>query len=444
MSRANLPRSVLIDAREILTRWWRRGFDTVRRTPGLLLLSFALGVAIWIFVTDARNPVRSGLFPGRIEVHAVNVGRDVAVANALPGVDVRIQAPEDRWNDLTAANFRAVVDLNGLSAREQSVPVQVEARDARAVRVIAVEPPAIVVNLEEIVTRIVPVAPRLVGTLPRGFAASDAVPESRNAEVSGPESLVALVVSARADVNVSGLTVGLSQSVPLVARGASGGEIRGVTIEPPGVRVDVAIEQTTVRRSIPLDVDLVGQPAPGYRVSGVQIRPGVLAVEGSLDVLQGLGGISLGQMLLDGARASLRETLRPDLPPGVRAAEPDGADVIVSVVPVQGSSVVTLAPEAVGAPEGAEVGLGGGAVTAVLDGPLPVLNALGPGDVRAEVDVSGLEADGAVAEVRVVAPPAVRVRDVRPRRLPVTVTLEPPPGEGAEGSGGGGSAEDGE
>ena len=210
------------------------------------------------------------------------------------------------------------------------------------------------------------------------------------------------------------------------------------------MRVDVAIEQTTVRRSIPLDVDLVGQPAPGYRVSGVQIRPGVLAVEGSLDVLQGLGGISLGQMLLDGARASLRETLRPDLPPGVRAAEPDGADVIVSVVPVQGSSVVTLAPEAVGAPEGAEVGLGGGAVTAVLDGPLPVLNALGPGDVRAEVDVSGLEADGAVAEVRVVAPPAVRVRDVRPRRLPVTVTLEPPPGEGAEGSGGGGSAEDGE
>ena len=423
MARSHFPRSPLTDLREMLAGFWWRAFNSVRRTPGLLLLSIGLGIAVWYFVTDEENPTRSGLFASPIEVVAVNVGREVAVANALPSASIRIAGPEDRWDSLTSANFRAIVDLNGLSAREQTVPVHVEVNDARGVRVISADPPEILVNLEQIVTREIPVAARIVGTLPRGFAAGEAVPDPANVEVSGPESLVDLVVSAGADINVTGLTLGLSQSLRLVARGAGGGEIRGITIVPPNVRIDVAIEQTILTRSVPLDVELLGQPAPGYRVDGVQIQPGVFMVEGSFEVLQAIDSLKLGQVLLDGARASLSVVRSPSLPPGVSAMSPEDVDVIVSIAPIQGSTAITVVPRLTGVPTGLRGALGQLVVTVVIEGDLPILNALDARDLRAEVDASGLEAGVSQVDVLIEAPPGVRVREVRPPLLELTLEV---------------------
>ena len=423
MARSHFPRSPLTDLREMLAGFWWRAFNSVRATPGLLLISIGLGIAVWFFVTEEENPTRSGLFASPIEVVAVNVGREVAVANALPSASIRIAAPEDRWDSLTSANFRAIVDLNGLSAREQIVPVHVEVNDARGVRVISADPPGILVNLEQIVTREIPVDARIVGTLPRGFAAGEAVPAPANVEVSGPESLVDLVVSAGADINVTGLTVGLSQSLRLVARGAGGGEIRGVTIDPLNVRIDVAIEQTVLTRSVPLDVELLGQPAPGYRVDGVQIQPGVFVVEGSFDVLQAIDSLALGQVLLDGARANLSVVRSPSLPPGVSAVSPEDVDVIVSIAPIQGATAITVVPRLIGVPAGLRGALGQLVVTVVLEGDLPLLNTLGPGDIRAEVDASGLEAGVSQVDVLIEAPPQARVLEVRPAQLELTLEV---------------------
>ena len=299
--------------------------------------------------------------------------------------------------------------------------MRVEVNDARGVRVISVEPPAILVNLEQIVTREVPVDARIVGALPRGFAAGEAVPEPANVEVSGPESLVDLVVSAGADINVTGLTVGISQSLRLVSRGAGGGEIRGVTIDPPNVRIDVAIEQTVLTRTVPLGVELLGQPAPGYRVEDVQIQPGVFDVEGSFDVLQTIDSLSLGQVLLDGARANLSVARSPSLPPGVRAVSDEEVDVIVSVAPIRGSVAIPVVPRLVWIPSGLQGSLSQLVITVVVEGDLPVLNALDPGDVLAEVDASGLRPGVSQVDVDVEAPPGVSVSEVRPAQLDLTL-----------------------
>ena len=113
---------------------------TVRGTPGLLLFSLLLGVALWVFVTEEENPTRTDIFPAPISVRAVNVGQSLAVANQLEFIDVRIAAPEDRWEQLTSDNFRAFVDLNGLEAREQNVPVRVEVPGISGVRVVETIP----------------------------------------------------------------------------------------------------------------------------------------------------------------------------------------------------------------------------------------------------------------------------------------------------------------
>ena len=428
MSRSNFPRRPASEGRALVTALARRGFATVRGTPGLLLIALALAIAIWVFVTEEENPTRSGLFPARIEVEPVNVGQSLVVANVLPSVDVRIQAPEDRWDDLSSANFRAIVDLNGLNAREQTVPVRVEVSGVRGVRVLTVDPPTVEVNLEDIVSRIVSVQPRLVGSVPRGFEVQQVIADRLTVEVSGPETLVALVERAEADVIVSGLAVSIEELAQLVARGEGGGEISGVSIEPPAVTVSVTIQQTALTRAVPLELSIVGEPAPGYRLIGVAIQPTVVSVEGTFDTLQAIDSISLGQVVLDGKFEDETLTLAPDLPAGVIAAVPAEVEVTLSFGPVQGSTFLILVPEATDVPEGLIADLGDQLVTVVLDGPLPVLNGLVAGDVRVEVDLAGLAAGAAEVVVRVFAPDEVSVREVRPAQL--SVTLEPAPAEG--------------
>ena len=418
-------------ARDLGAALWGRTVATVRSTPGLLLLSIALGVAIWIFVTEEENPTRAGLFPSQIPVSSVNVGEQLAVANDLGAIDVRIEAPEDRWDGLSSANFEASVDLAGLSAREQTVPLHVEVSGVRGVRILSVEPPTIVVNLEEVVARIIPVTPRLIGALPRGFEAVQAVPERLTVEISGPESLVALVESAVADINVTGLTVGFAQNVELVPRGDGDGEIRGLTVDPPSVSVAVAVRQTVVTKTLPLAVELLGEPASGYRVSGVAVQPGVIEVEGALDTLQEIEELPLGLVRLDGADDDIRLALALELPDGIVA--PDGlaeAEVIVSIEAVRGSTVLTLAPEASSVPEGMLADLGDQVVTVTLDGPLPALNGLVLGDVRAEIDIDELSGSAGDLRVQIVVPDGITVREWRPALLSVTLTTAPAEDQG--------------
>ena len=407
------------DAIEIARDLGTRALTAVRQTPGLLVMSVLTSVVLWVFVTDAENPTRVDLFPAAVQVEAVNVDSALAVANTLPAVQIRLSATEDRWERLSSANFRAIVDLHGLEAREQGVPVRVEVTGISGVRVLETVPPAVIVNLEDFTFRDVPVATRVLGTLPRGYALVETVPDRESVRVSGPESLVALVAAAAAEVNIIGLTVGIEESARLVPVGAGGGEIRGVAVDPPVTRVSVAVEQSTLTRTLPLEVALLGDPAAGYRIADIAVSPSTVQVEGPIEVLLGLDALALATVSIAGATETVRSTVAIPVPAGL-AAHSDAATVLVRIEPVPGSMVLTVIPEIAGTGEGLVARIEE-TVTVVLAGPLPALNALVPEDVRVTADVTGLDVGQFQLPVEATAPEGVEVRTVQPEAIFVTL-----------------------
>lgn len=396
---------------------------TVRGTPGLLLFSLLLGVALWVFVTEEENPTRTDIFPAPISVRAVNVGQSLAVANQLEFIDVRIAAPEDRWEQLTSDNFRAFVDLNGLEAREQNVPVRVEVQGISGVRVVETIPATVLVNLEGVLQKEVPVRTRSVGTLPLGYELEETVPETRVVTVSGPESLVELVQEAVADLNVTGLTVAVTQSVNLVPRGVGGGEIRGVRLEPPSMAVQIDIRQSILRRTIPLEVAVFGEPAPGYRVISVTVSPPTLSVRGDIGTLQQFDAIVLPGIDITGARENVLRDVTPALPAGTTTVGVRLVRVIVSIAAVDGSARISVAPQALGLPDGWTARFNVVAVEVSLQGPQPLLNALLADDVRVTIDVSGLSIGTHEVELSVELPDGLTATSVQPTPVSVTLTI---------------------
>lgn len=400
---------------------WRRASASIRRTPGLLVLSVMLGVSLWVFVTDAENPTVVDFFPQPIPVEAVNVGDTLAVANPLPSVSVRVSAPTDRWEELTAANFRAVVDLHGLDARRQQVPVQVEVTGVSGVRVVETDPRQVTVNLEDLVSKVIPVDARVIGSLPIGYELESMDPEVDEVTVTGPESLVALVSEAAADVPVTGLTVGIEQTVALKPLGPGGAEILGVRLEPATIRVALDVTQSTIIRTVPLTVEIGGSPAPGFRVSSVSTSPAAVQVQGPIQALQGVDAIALPPVNVNGARTDIVRSVAIPLPTGISFVDTERATITVTIVPADGALQTSETVEVQGLGPGLSVDGGGGVVTLTLRGPLPVLNALEPDDVRVIADASGRGAGQHDLSVNVTAPDGVSVESVQPDVVTVTI-----------------------
>ena len=298
-------------------------------------------------------------------------------------------------------------------------------RGIGGVRVVSVSPSSIVVNLEDFVTREVPVTARLVGVVPPGYEVTSAQPASATVEVAGPESLVALVHEAVADVNVTGLTVGFELTVNLAPRGEGGGEIRGVRLDPATLRVAVEVDQTTVERLLPLQPTVAGEPAPGYRITAISVLPATARVLGTIDVLQSVDSIRLPQLDIAGASGEIRRTVAITPPEGARLSESGTATVIVSIAAVAGSLRLSVPVQAVNVPEGLVPRFETQSVSVLLRGPLPVLGALDGTDVTATVDLDGLAAGTVTVPVVVQATAEVVVDAVQPSAVSVTLVLAP-------------------
>ena len=395
----------------------------MRSSPGLLLISLLLGFALWVSVSDIENPTRVEVFPAAIVVEAVNVDPALAVANTIQTVDITISASEDRWQQLTSENFRAFVDLNGLTDREQLAPVQVDVQRIAGVRISAIEPASVLVNLEPLASKEVPVRTRLIGGVPLGYEVTSTVPAETTVSVFGPSSLIALVQEAVAEVSVTGLTVSLAETAQLLARGDGGGEIRGLRIEPPTTRVQITVEQSTLTRQLPLHASFSGQPAQGYRVAGVRVDPAAITVQGPIDVLQSIDALDLAAIDASGATTSITRDLQIAIPDGVEASGATTATVTVDIEVIEGTLSFAVPVTVDGLPEGATASLNSAAVVVQLAGPLPLLNAVTADAILVTVDVAGLGAGPFELTVSVQPPQGVRLLAVQPVAVSGTIQL---------------------
>tara|TARA_B100000029_G_scaffold378292_2_gene373027 strand:+ start:24287 stop:25567 length:1281 start_codon:yes stop_codon:yes gene_type:complete len=401
---------------EIAQETLLRSLRTIRGTPGLFLLSLGLSAALWIFITEEENPTKIDELSRPLNVQAFNVEPGLAVANQLPSIEVVLAAPADRWEEIESGlgKFSAYVDLNGVTKREQAVRVHVETEGIRGVRVVGTIPETIIVNLEDLETIDIPVRVRPIGTTPFGYELGDISSTKNIVSVAGPASLINRVSDAVADINITGLTLPIEQTVNLVPRGSGGGEIRGVSIDPPSLGVTIDIQRSTLSRTLPLKVNITGDPSNGYRISDINVSPVAIAIEGTLSALQQLDSLTLDEVDVKGIRNNITKELSIELPEGVITLDPLEATVSVQVTAIQGSVSFGVSPQIVNLKSGLIATPQSLVVPITIYGPLPLLNTLSPDAVPINLDMAGFSAGIHKIEPTIILPPGVKVEPLQP------------------------------
>lgn len=397
--------------------------SSLSENRGLAALSIVLAFGLWIFVTDTENPTRTRVLPVDITVEPIHVPDDVAIASDIAPIRLRITVADDVFDSLTAGDFEATVDLDGLTVGSYELPVGVRTLTGRGgLRIDDVLPDTVTVDLAPLTTKSVPVQIDVTGSPAPGFTMSTPVPQDETVLVTGPQQDVDEVSQVVATIDVTARTSSVDQAVRLTPRNDGGFLVQRVNVEPSVTGVTIDIEQEKFSRSVVVSVVTDGDPATGYNVVSVSVDPPTVTVSGTQAFITGTDSIDTQPVDIDGADATVVRSVSLDIPAGAEVTA--GAPVVTVTVTIgPATSEFNFTVPVTAANLGPNVSIVGGLPTVVVNliGPFPILSEVSPADISATVNLDGLSAGTHSVKIEVARLAGVAVARVTPEEIDVVL-----------------------
>jgi len=397
----------------------------IARNLSNLFLSFLLALLVWISAVTSSNPNEERTFE-RVPLDIVGKDADILVINTLPAtVDITLFAPRltlERYASQPAL-LQAELDLSGLDTGVYVVPVQVR-YTLQPARVLAVSPADVQVVLDRRISQYKPVRLDVSGEPARGYRAEPPVVSDARVTVTGPSTDVARVAEVRASLNIEGMAQSVIRQVPLQALDSSGNRVAGVQLEPDSIQITQPITLLGGYRNVVVKVVTEGQVQDGYRLTNILVTPPNVTVFASdpqlVDDLPGY--VETQPLNLTGRSDDFDVRLPLALPEGVQVVGEQSVLVRVSIAAIEGSLDLSLPVELIGVGEGLEAAVSPGTVDVILTGPLTVLDALLPEELRIFVDVTDLPPGVYQLSPQVdLVPENVRVQSILPGTLEIEI-----------------------
>jgi len=384
----------------------------LRLSPTVILrflVSLALALLLWGWVTTQRDPVIPQRFPD-LEIQVPELEDELEVsASELPPATVWLEGPRSIVEAIDGRDLEPRLDLGGIEV-PGDYTVNVVLAAPPGTRVDRIQPRTIPINVDRRDTRSFMLEPvveqpadgtRRVGTPRLGI--SEVV-------VTGPQGRLDQIAQIALPIEIGARTDDFTARFVPIARDANGNDVPGVTIQPAEVEAMVPVEARG--RSVPVLATTVGNPAEGYEQAGIATNPPTVILDGPDDVLSDIVSVSTRPMNIEGATEQVTQRVALDnLPPDVRVVEPASGEVYAIVqIRQRGSTqalqdlpvtVTNLGPGLVADVEPATVDV-------TVFAPDATLAELRAGDIEPSVSAAGLGVGSHEAELMVTVPPGLQ------------------------------------
>lgn len=394
---------------------------------GTFLLAFAIAFAVWISAVVAADPSEERDYPNSLTLEIRGLDPSLVMLGTVPSqVQLRLSAPASLWDRLTSRpdSVHVFIDLTGLETGEHTVPLEVDS-EFRPFRVVQVIPSEVTIDLEPLAVEEFSIATQLDGVPALGFEVGDVALDPVFATVSGPATLVAQVDQVVARLNVGDARETVSSQVALQTIDENGNVLSGLTIDPVAADVEQAIVQAGGYRDVAVNVETVGQPASGFRVTSISVDPPIVTLFSTdSDLISALPGyVSTVPLDLSAAEENITARLALNLPQGVIVVgDEQNVEVQIGIAAIETSTLLNVEVEVTGLAAGFEAELSPQTVAVIVSGPLSTLQSLRGDDIRLFVDLSGLQPGSHLLEPQAeILPRDVQLFSVVPSSIEVII-----------------------
>ena len=305
--------------------------NKLTRNWGLKIASFLSAAVLWLVVTNINDPLTTyRVTDVPVTIKNANLITDRGqVYEILDGTDmidvVTVSAPRSIIDSLDKSNIVAVADINDLTSVD-TVAIKLSTNKYNdKLNSIRGNIDSVRLSIEEKKTRSLPVKSVTTGEVREGFVVGSISTDQNLIRISGPQSVIAQVSKAQAEVDISGFSSNINTDCEVRLYDEDGNEIKAGNIEKSISKVRVSVE-ILERKVLPLTCEVTGTPEDGFQFTGeVEFSRASVTVAARSKILENVESIAIPAGVLDVTDAEEDVTVLVDitkyLPDGVVLAE---------------------------------------------------------------------------------------------------------------------------
>lgn len=307
---------------------------------GLKIASLLFAVVLWGFVMTEINPPREKDFDN-IDLRFENINslseKELTIKGSLDDilnkVKITIETNPDYLYLVTEENIKAYVDLSVINRPgEQTVAIKATSSIGT---VVGIKPKTVTLNVEDYITRNVPVTYEIKNMPGAEFYIADPVFTPESIDIKGARSLVEQVATAICYIDLHDITEDIKESIPLVLRDDQGEMVESseYSEDLPSVIVDLQVKP---QKQVPINIEgaLVGinDVSEGFIVTDYFVEPTTVLVAADQSILDTILEVQIEGIDISGAKTdlSVQTNIKP-IDGAIITVEPTGVSVNVVI-----------------------------------------------------------------------------------------------------------------
>lgn len=379
---------------------------TLTKNLGFKVLALIFAFSLWVVVYNIDDPNKTKKFNATVSVENAKVITEMnkcySVDDGSNSITFAVTAKSSIIKELEDADFIATADMNNIIIGEDgntaSVRIDLESRKYSNSIKFTGGSKYMNIKLENLMSKQFVVAANANGSVADGYAlGSVTVSTPTVLKVSGPESIVKKIDSAVASIDVTGMTMSMTDNAVPKLYDADGNEIATTRLSLSADSVQLTAEILGTKM-VALNFTTVGAPAENNSVIGITGTPSQVMVKGSANALNQLTSIDVEPISVNGVSADIETSIdiTEYLPEGVSLVNTEDANVSVLVkLETYNSTGLTLSTNNItvnGLQNGYACAFANSSVSVMVSGSSTDLEKLSSGNLRGTIDVSDLSA----------------------------------------------------
>lgn len=373
----------------------------------LKILSIGIAVILWLVVVNFDNPEITKPFNVPVDI----LGEETLTSweQVYQLVDdnrmasIRVTGKRKLLESLNSTDFRATADLSQVDFQDENdvkaIPIRITVPKRYEDQLTySQDTKNLLITLEDLATKQSVVLGTTSGMPAEGYAIGEVTVSPNLISLSGPLSEVEKVSRIVANVNVNGLTEDVTMSVTPILQDENGKVIEDSRIKLSQDKVTVSV-QILGTKTVAVECDTTGEPMDGYLFAGLEYAPDTVEIKGESEVLNNIHSIRIpGEAInLQGATGDVENTIdiTPYLPEGVSLVNPEenkiAVKALVERLEVKNLDLPVDKLEKLNIQEGYEAIYNTSVIVIPVRGRSEELQELTEANIRASIDLNGLE-----------------------------------------------------
>ncbi len=317
---------------------WKKVGRVITNNFGLKVLAAIFAIILWLAIANTEDMEKSVTFTVPVQVinsdYLTDQGKTYEILNNTDEISFTVTGPRSVVEQLSADDFRAVANMQNIDESMSMVPISLTATSYSNQLDITSRVTYLMLDVENLITREYEIRVEIDGEPPGDYVVADTEASPDTVTVTGAESLVDEIDSAKVTVDVNGAEESFSSDETVLLL-----DEMGIVVGEEDLTVDVTEAEVTVTlqvlKQVPVTFHITGEPEEGYWYGEPECDVDSILIQGDADVMDQIDEIMITSPSLNTNGKSEDFTaevpVADSLPRGVELVEDEPEELIVTV-----------------------------------------------------------------------------------------------------------------